>query len=275
MRRKITVKGFASITWLGLMLLLTFYPLFFLLNVSFKDIGQYTQGMLAITFPLHFENYGMAANMLKDYTLNSIIITVASLAGLLLTASLTAFVLARYSFPGRNIIFYGLIGLMMIPSVLTLIPSYILTIQIKIYNTHWAVILPYIAGGQAFNVFVLRTFFQGLPEELFEAARIDGASPLQMYGRIALPLSTPILSTLAIMHVLGSWNDYIWPATVLQSDILRTVAVGLVYLNRIGSFPDPGPSMAGSVLASIPLLLLFVLSMRTFMQGLLTGALKI
>ena len=121
---------------------------------------------------------------------------------------------------------------------------------------------------------MLRTFVESLPEELFEAARIDGAGHLQLYWHITVPLSAPVLSVLAILNVLQNWNDYIWPLLVIRENALRTIPLGLVYL-KSAPVPDPGAEMASYVLASLPLLVLFVFTMRSFVQGLTTGALKV
>jgi ABC-type glycerol-3-phosphate transport system permease component len=123
-------------------------------------------------------------------------------------------------------------------------------------------------------IFVLRTFIQSLPEELFEAGRMDGAGHMQLYWHIAVPLSAPVLSTLAILNVLQTWNDYIWPLLVIRENALRTVPLGLVYL-KSSPIPDPGAEMASYVIASVPLLFLFLAAMKSFVQGLTTGALKV
>jgi ABC-type glycerol-3-phosphate transport system permease component len=122
-------------------------------------------------------------------------------------------------------------------------------------------------------IFIMRSFFASLPEELFEAARIDGASELWVFLNIAVPLVRPVLVTIAILQVLSSWNDYLWPFLVLQSDSLKTLVVGLVsFQGRFST--DYGPLMAGYAIASVPLLILFFIAMRSFIEGLSQGALK-
>jgi len=162
---------------------------------------------------------------------------------------------------------------MMLPGILGLIPRFILIVQLGLVNSLWGLILVYWAW-QVFMIFVLRTFLQSLPEELFEAARMDGAGHLQLYWHVAVPLSTPVLSVLAILNVLQTWNDYIWPLLVIRENALRTIPLGLVYL-KSAPIPDPGAEMASYVIASLPLLAMFVFTMRTFVQGLTTGAIKV
>ena len=140
-------------------------------------------------------------------------------------------------------------------------------------NTRWALILPYIASGQVFAIFILRSFIAGLPEDLFEAARIDGAGELSILRTVVVPLSMPILGTIAIMNILSVWNDYVWPYIVISDDAKRTLTIGLqVFRGQYGS--SYGPMMAGYVLASLPLLLLFLFTMKQFIQGATSGTLK-
>ena len=130
-----------------------------------------------------------------------------------------------------------------------------------------------IAGGQVFAIFILRQFFQALPGKMFEAARIDGASEFQVFRHIGIPLSQSILGVVAIMHVLSTWNDIIWPLMTLSSDKLMTLTIGL-YAFRTAYYTIWGPLMAGYVIASIPLIILFAFTSRLFVEGLSSGAIK-
>ena len=162
-----------------------------------------------------------------------------------------------------------------IPSAVILVPTFMLVVKLGVLNTLWAVILPY-AAQQSFVIFVLTTFFATLPEEMFESARLDGAGHLSIYAHILLPLSWPIMSAMAIFEVWFHWNDYAWPSLVLSDPDLQTVAQRLVAFTdaQINVRPEPGQAMAASVIASIPLVLIFIFSMRTFIAGLTSGAVK-
>jgi ABC-type glycerol-3-phosphate transport system permease component len=163
----------------------------------------------------------------------------------------------------------------MIPGVLTLVPAFLLVKNFGLINTYGALILPYIAGGQVFAIFILRSFIASLPEELFEAARLDGASTFQAFRHIAIPLSKPILVTIAIMNILGTWNDYVWPLVTTPDGKLWTISVGIVtFGNSFRGLESWGPMFAAFVLASIPLIVLFLFTMRYFIAGLTSGALK-
>ncbi len=267
------LRGLVSHFALIVFIVLTVYPIFFLLNVSAKDLFQFESNPLAIEWPKGFYAYVVAWRLVSIGMLNTTIITVVSLAGLIVTASITAYIFARYRFPGRDMLFYGLLAMLMIPSIVILVPLLVLVSQMKLANTLWAAILPYIAGGQAFNIFIMRTFFASLPEELFESARLDGAGHLDIIVRIVIPLSTPILVVVSILHVLHAWNDIAWPLLVLNDMRVRTVALHLLqFQNPLQQYPTA--AFAGSVIASVPLFVMFLLGMRQFISGVLTGALK-
>jgi ABC-type glycerol-3-phosphate transport system permease component len=255
------------------LVLLTFYPFLFMIITSLKSAKQYYANIWLPAWPLHFENYQQAWTAIAPFMLNSFVVTIASTIGVVVVSCLAAFAFARMSFPGREILYYLVIFLLMVPAVLTLVPTFLLIKNMGLMNTLWALILPYIAAGQVLSIFIMRAFFASLPEELFEAARIDGASELWVFLNIAVPLVRPVLVTIGILQVLSSWNDYVWPFLVLQSDSVQTLVVGLV--NFQGRFyTDYGPLMAGYALASIPLLVLFFVAMRSFIEGLSQGALK-
>jgi ABC-type glycerol-3-phosphate transport system permease component len=271
--RRVSARLAASHLLLWIFAILTIYPIFFLLNVSVKSRFQFERNPLAVEWPSSLYPYELAWGVVRGSMGNTLVITVVSLVGLLVTAAATAYIFARYAFPGKEILWYGLLGLLMIPGILTLVPLLVLVVQMNLANTFWAVILPYAAGGQAFAIFVMRTFFAGLPEDLFESARIDGADHVDIIFRIVVPLSRPILVVVGILHVLHSWNDIAWPLLVLNDPKVRTVALQLLQFQS----PDeqyPTAVFAGLVIASVPLFVLFAFGMRQFVSGVITGALK-
>ena len=269
------------------LLFLTFYPFVFLLQTSLKDNNQLFHDFWGLNPPFHWENYAQAWDAIYPYIGHSAFVTLATAMGTLLVASLSAYAFARHRFPGREVLFFAVLALMMVPSVLTLISAFMWMKQFPLaggndlwgrggnglLNSHLALVLPYIAGGQVFAIFILRSFIAALPEEMFEAARLDGASEWLLYSRIALPLCRPILGTVAVMVTLSTWNDYIWPLIVLSDDSLKTLSIGLAFFR--GAYATTyGPLMAGYVIASLPLLALFLLTMRAFIAGLTSGAIK-
>ncbi len=256
--------------------LITFYPFVFIILTSFKSSYQISHSFWALPWPLQMSNYRDAWKMLSDYFINSIFVTTTTVTGVLAVASLSAFTFARYRFPGREFLFMLIISLMMLPAILLLVPQFLLVKRLGLLNTRWALVLPYISGGQVFAIFVLRSFMATIPEELFEAGTMDGVSRFQAYQHIAVPLSRPTLATIAILNILYTWNDYVWPLVTISRNKLWTISVGIMsFAFTTSSMESRGIMFAGYVLASLPLVLLFLFTMRAFVKGLTSGALKV
>ena len=254
--------------------LLTYIPFWILIVTSLKSIEQFYHSLVLPAFPLQWGNYVTAWGVVSRFILNSTIVALVVVVGVVVVSSMAAFAFARYSFPGRTVLFYMIIGLLMVPGILTLVPAFVWIRDLGLLDTRWALILPGIAGEQVFAIFILRSFIAGLPEEIFEAARVDGAGMLRSYWNIALPLSTPILSVVVITTTLSMWNDYIWPLITINDPSLLTIPIGLAYFQGLYQ-TDFGPLMAGYVIGSLPLLVLFFFMMRQFVQGLTGGAIKL
>jgi len=254
---------------IGLML----FPYGITFIISGKSIPQFYDAPFKITLPFYWSNYKEAWEEIKFYLRNSIIVSGFSVIGVVVMSVLSAYAFARYKFPGREVLYYLVISLLMIPGVLTLIPSFMLVKYLGLLNTRWALFLPYISGGQVFAIFILRSFFASIPTDYFDAARIDGASELQILRHVTLPLSWSIIGVVAVMNVLGTWNDLIWPLVTLQDTRLYTLTVGL-YNFRNSYYTVWGPLMAGYIIGSIPLIILFIFTSKLFVEGLASGAIK-
>ena len=268
------VSNFIVSVVLVLLVALTLYPFVFMVITSTKSYSQFLHSYWIPAWPPHIvENYVAAWNQIRGYLINTIYVGVLTVVGFLFTTTLAAFVFARFRFPGKELLFGSLMILMMIPQILQLIPAFMWVRKLQLLNTYWVLILPYIAGGQAYAVFILRTFFRSLPQGLFDAARIDGARDFQTYYMVALPLSKGILATLAILRVQQVWNDLIWPLITLADDSKRTITVGLYYFQG-ETQTQYGAMFAGYLIASVPLFLLFLVGMKQFMAGVTSGAIK-
>jgi ABC-type glycerol-3-phosphate transport system permease component len=266
--------------FLILFLFLTLYPLFFTLITSFKDNEQFYTKFWELPDPWMFVNYQDAFRIILPFLGNSLIISVGSILVILLTASMSAYAFARLRFPFREGIFLGLLALLMIPGLLMLIPQYLILRQLGLLvptgiRPYLGMMLGYVAGQQAFSVFIIRSFFESQPEELFDAARIDGCTEFSAYFRIALPLIKPVLATITIVVLLGIWNDYLWPLIVTTDKRYYTIALGLLrFQNSLGGVILYGPRFAGYIVATLPLLVLYAFLMRYFIEGLTAGAIK-
>ena len=259
---------------LVVLVILTLYPFVFMIITSTKSYTQFLHNYWLPVWPMHIgENYVAAWNQIQGYLQNTIFVGLVATAGYLVSASMAGFVFARYRFPAKEFLFSSILILMMIPQILQLIPAFMWVRELGLLDTYWVLILPYIAGGQAYGIFLLRTFFSSIPAELFDVAKIDGANDFQIYRHVALPLSKGILATLAILRFQQIWNDLIWPLITVSTNAKRTITVGLFYFQG-GAQTQYGAMFAGYLIASIPLLLLFAFSMKQFMVGMTAGAIK-
>jgi ABC-type glycerol-3-phosphate transport system permease component len=272
-RRKVRLGEMLAAAVLMVLLALSLLPFVMMLLLSLKTNADIFTRFWGLPQPARWDFYREAAIALKGYLLNTLIIVVVVVPGVLLLSSLSGYALARLYFRGRDAVFALILALLVVPGILTLIPTYALVQGMGLLNTRWALILPYLAGGQVLGVVLCRTFFASLPDELFEAMRLDGAGDLQIYRYLALPLSLPTLATIAIMSTLGIYNDYIWPLVTISDSSLQTFTVGVTRF--AGEFNlDYGPTLAGYVIGSLPLIVLFAVGMRAFVQGVASGALK-
>lgn len=212
----------------------------------------------------------LAASSFLRWTLNSVVYATVSVAVVLLTASMAGYAFAKKRFPGRELLFWSFLATLMVPVQATLIPTFILVSRLGGVDTFWGLIVPTLANSQA--VFLMRQFIRDLPDELFDAARVDGASEWRMYWQIVLPLTRPILATLGIFVFLWHWNDFLWPLVVAQSDEMRTLTVGLATLGA--ESVSRSQIMAGAVISVVPCLVVFALLQRYLVQSITSSGIK-
>lgn len=218
-------------------------------------------------------NWGFAVKLIVPYIANTVFVAVSSTVLGLLLAILGAYFFARYQMPFGNILWSAFLVIMLLPAVANIVPLFALLHDLRLLNTLWALIILGVAGAQVFNIFVLRYFIEDLPKDLFEAAEMDGASHFQQVLNIVIPMSGPIIGTLAILTFLGQWNDFLMPLIVLRDKELFTLGVGLIYLD--GEYVKQwGQIMAAYFVASIPLIVIFMFCMKLFVKGLSAGAIK-
>ncbi len=244
-------------------------PLFWLVTTSLKTGGQtFLMPPKWIPDPFVWSNYSDAfrAVAFHEYFWNTIRIVFFATTGALLTASLAAFAFARLRFPFRGTLFILVLSTIMLPSIVTLIPTFIVFRTLGWIDTFLPLIVPLWFGGGAFNIFLFRQFFMTIPLELDEAARIDGASNLRIYWGIILPLSKPVIATIAVFAFIHNWNDFFEPLIYLQSPENWTMAIGLRGFRDLYS-TQWNLMMAASTAMIMPLLVLFFLAQRYFVSG--------
>ncbi|GBF74251.1 sugar ABC transporter permease [Paenibacillus sp. 598K] len=259
-----------------LLLLFNLLPIYFMISNSVKSPIEFAASTL--TFPQVFQwgNYATAWEKINLSLYNSTLIIGISVIAIVGLSAMSAYAFSKLRFPLQNTLFMVVFGLLLIPGFLTLIPLYLQIKKLGLTDNYLALILPYIAGGQAFTIFVLKTFFDQLPGEIFEAARIDGAGNVRIFGSVVLPLSIPICTTVAIMNITSLWNDYLLPSLLLNRTH-QTVTMALVsFETSTGNYglSDYGGMMAAYLIASVPLLLLFTFLMRNFVEGISSGSIK-
>ena len=218
-------------------------------------------------------NYDFGIRLIGPYVVNTVFVAVLSAVGTLFLAVLGAYFFARYKMPFSNL-FWGLfLILLLMPSIANIVPLFSMLKHMHLLNSLSALIIVHTAGGQAFNILILKNFIEEVPKDLFEAAEIDGATHWQQIIYIVVPLCGPIIGTLAIFILIGSWNEYLLPLIVLRDKELFTLGVGLIYLD--GEYVKQwGLNMSSYVVASIPLIIVFLFTMKLFIRGLSSGGVK-
>src|SRR5215471_8930867 len=206
--------------------------------------------------------------------LNSTVVSLGSVALVVLTSAMAAYPLARMRFRGRDAIFALLVGSLMIPNAVVLVPQYVLVQRLGWLSTYQGLIVPEAAMTFAFGVFLLRQFFLTMPGDLEEAARIDGANAWQIFTRIVLPLCQPVLAALAIFAFRSAWNDFLWPLIAVNKPEMFPLPVALALLRGAYAAESYGPIMAGAVLSALPLLIVFLVANRRIVEGVRVSALK-
>lgn len=235
--------------------------------------AKYHRGIMAHIVDNTFEGFETLfnKNSLGKWFFNSIYIAVVVTIGILIFDSMAGYVLAKKRFPGRNLIFWLIISTMMIPGQVTLVPLFIMVGDLQLMNTHWALILPDLS--MVFGVFLMRQFMYSIPDELLDAAKIDGAGEWRTFWKIVLPLSKPGMAALGIFTFMSVWNSFLWPIIVLNDSDLYTLPVGLKSLQdaNLVSFKL---LMSGAAIAAIPMIIVFILFQRHFVKGLTLGGVK-
>jgi multiple sugar transport system permease protein len=225
--------------------------------------------------PKSLDNYLQAwvDGDLADYFVNSLLVAVATTIGVVALGSMMAYAFARFDFAGKTVLFGVVIVCQMIPAIMLIIPQFILAKDLHLLNSRLGLVLFYIGTNLAFNTFLLRGFFEGVPRELDEAMAVDGAGAWRRYVRLMLPLAKPALATAAIFSFLGSWDEYVWAVTIITDPAARTLPVGIAMFAGTHA-TNWGLTFAASTIALIPVLVVFLVFQRQFVSGIMSGAVK-
>lgn len=272
-QREITSQSFITIVSV-FMIFLAFIPVLLMIVLSLKSNGQIYGDFWSLPNPIAWDNYGNSLSRLYINMLNTIFVVAVSTLLTVTLAATSGYVFAKLDFPGKEFLFLLVLSLMMVPGILTLTPRFKLMEALHLLNTRWALILNWAAGGQVFGILLCRTFMQEQPSSIFESARIDGASELQALYLLAVPLARPILTTVGIMNMINYYNDFIWPLISIDSNRKQVISVAIRIFEASSGTIEIGSMMAGYVFATIPLVLLFMMGSRFYIEGITAGAVK-
>jgi ABC-type glycerol-3-phosphate transport system permease component len=262
----------------AVIVVLTYFPLVFVLSNSLKS-GQniFSSGVFSLFTQFEAHNYALAWTGVSRQLLNTVIVAALTIVIGVTAAAVGAYAFAQLRFRGKELLFVAYVALLLIPWTLTLIPLFLTIQKLHFFNSWWALVLPYAASAQPLLVMIFRGFFEQIPRELLESARVDGCAERQVLYRIVVPLTRPVLLTGAILVMINVWGDYLWPAIVIQDPARATISVGVFQF--VGSFgsdtANGGAVFAAFVIATAPMFLLVGLTMRYFVSGLTEGATKL
>lgn len=264
-------------TILIVLVCLSFFLVLLMISMSLRPTLLIYLDFWGLPFPATTANYRTALLDLLPSMWRTLWITAVSILGVLIVSCSASFAFARIRFPGRDLIFYAVLAVMMIPGVILLTPHFILADRYGLRGSLWGLVLFYIAGGLPFAIFLITAFFRSQPAEIFEAASVDGASAGRALIGIAIPLAMPILVTVAIFNFIAIYGDYIWPSLMVpegKQTLLLALDSYSPTLNEYASRPNLGVQAAGYVFGTVPQLLIFMFGMKYFIRGVTSGAIK-
>lgn len=254
--------------------LLSLIPSFFGFLLAFQkeaNIPHMFDGPGEFFAGLTFENFAKIterAPYLLTWIKNSFIVSITQTVLYIFIASLAAFAFTRLKFKGQKLIFSICLISMVIPGVINIVPNFVIITELGLYNSVWAMILPGLSGVG--GVFLLRQFMMDIPKDFDEAARMDGATNFQIYSKVIMPMCKPVIISLVLFTFQGSWNDFLWPMIVTDSDEFRTVASGL-YLTIMSDTTMKGLLMASAMISAIPIVVIFIFGQKYFVEGMNGG----
>lgn len=249
-------------------------PLVWMALASFKTLPEILRvPPTLLPESLHLDNYRtvLGDTAFVRYFLNSVLVAGITVASVLLTSSMAGYAFAKFEFPGRRVLFVLVLATLMIPFQVRVIPLYVLASDLGLLDSYAGLVLPGLVD--AFGIFLMRQYLQSIPSELIDAARVDGASELTIFVRIVLPLAKPALAALAIFSLVASWESFLWPLLVISSPDKYTLPLGLAqFSGRFVTRVDL--QMAASALTILPMLIVFLIMQRRFIEGMATAGMK-
>jgi raffinose/stachyose/melibiose transport system permease protein len=249
------------------------YPVLWMVLQSFKSAAEMYANIWGMPQVILLENYARAVEMgMVRYIVNSTVVAAGTVLCILVGASLAAYAFSKFAFVGNRALFFLFIFTLVVPMQAMIIPLYAVLVSLRLTNTYLALILPYAAAGLPVSIFLLRTFFDTIPRELEEAARIDGCSDFGAFWRVVLPISGPGLAAVAILQFVNAWNELVLALVAIRNPALRTIPLGLQIF--VADQVEWGPVFASLSMATLPVIVVYVMMQRHFIRGLTAGAIK-
>lgn len=274
-RTRQLVTGFGKQAVLLFFTIVALYPVLVTVFTALRPAADVMRSPFGLPTELFLDNLTTAwtRGRFASYLLNSVIITVPTVVGVVVLSCLAGYGISRFRFSGRNVMFYAILLGLTVPFQSVMIPLFYQLLAMGLLSTYWAVILPGIAFGLPFGIFLMQAFFEDLPRELSDAGRVDGCSEWRIFHSIMLPLAWPAVSTLIVFQFVRTWNEFLMPLLYLQNEDLRPVPLGLMFFQ--GAYTrDIGLISAGVTIALLPVVIIYLIFQRQFVKGLTAGAVK-
>ncbi len=256
--------------------LISVYPLLWVIIQSLKTETEFLQSIWTLPSRLNFDNYAKAWNQagMSKYFTNSVIVTVVTTGVNLAFVTCAGYAFAKLKFPGKTFLYYMIIFNLLIPTAIILLPMFTIINRIHLVNTLPALIFPYFQGFAPLGLIICRNYFEDLPDELMEAGRLDGCGNFQVFTRIMLPLSKPIVATMAILSSMQVWNEYLWALTSITDQSKYTLSVGIALYNKKTETVGYTPVFAALSISALVIVIVYLLMQKNFVKSITAGAVK-
>jgi len=275
MKNKKNLEEIILLLVLAIFAMIVIFPYLWMVLTSFKPVSEiFTKNMQFLPIEWHPENYleVLRTGSFGRYVFNSVLVTTIGVTLEVSISFLGAYAFARLDFYGKDLVFFLIMGTMMIPPQVLMLPSYILVNDLGWLDSYMGLIIPRVGG--AFGIFLLRQFMLTVPKELDDAAQMDGAGLMRRLFSLYLPLCMPSVVTLGVFSMIGFWNDYYWPLVVTSTDEMRTLALGIGHFKSLEGMGQWQLLMAAATLATIPMLIVYLISRKTLIKNITSGAIK-
>lgn len=255
------------------MIVIALFPTWMMIVIALKNKYQFDVNRWGLTIPFRMGNFSAAWEIVQAYMFNTTLVAGTGLFGVILMSLVGGHVFAVLRFRLKKQLFLFVIALLSVPFVLSFIPQYMLYNSLHLTNTRWGLIIPNLANGPVFGIFLMRTAVEGIPRELYEASKVDGTTVFQDIFHISLPLSLTSIATLSVFNFLGTWNWFLWPLVMITDRKKQLISVGLAQF-RSEMFSHWGPQFAGYIISCIPLVILFVFLGKYYVEGMVGSGIK-